>query len=352
MPIDTIEDLRAHVALARRVEMSTIPPYLYAAYSIRDYESDSRRLIASVVVEEMLHLALTTNLLLALGGDPDFGEGLIPRFPGLLAHHKPDLPLRLRRCTPEVVRDTFMVIERPESPAAPAEPDQYETLGQFYAALEQAIQALSDDTDLFEDHQPGRQLSDPSFYGPVAFDSADSGGLMLIEDVDSAFRALEVIIDQGEGLSDHLWADPGHQELTHYHKFAQLADGTTPIGEIWPAVDDPKAAELPDELRSVADLFNACYRLVFATMEHLHAPKADRGALIGRLYTLMSHCLTPTARYLVGIPIGNELNAGPTFEIYRFTGEPFAETLTLARASATAHPALAPVAASLEALIG
>ena len=34
MPIDTVEDLRGHVALARRVEMSTIPPYLYAAYSI------------------------------------------------------------------------------------------------------------------------------------------------------------------------------------------------------------------------------------------------------------------------------------------------------------------------------
>jgi hypothetical protein len=352
VPIDSVEALRSHVALARQVEMSTIPPYLYAAYSIRDYEADSRRLIASVVVEEMLHLALTTNLLLALGGEPDFGEGLMPRYPGLLAHHEPDLPLGLRRCTTEVVRDTFMVIERPHPPSAPAEPDRFETLGQFYAALEQAIHDLSGDFDLFGQSQPERQLSDPSYYGAVAFDAADSGGLMLIDDVDSACRALDIVIDQGEGLSDHLWADPDHQELTHYHKFAQLADGTMPIGAVWPVVDDPKTADLPDAVRPAADLFNACYRLVFVTMEQMYAPGTDPGAFVGRLYDLMSRCLAPIARYLVTVPIGDGWNAGPTFEIHRFTGEPFQETLALAQSTAAAHPSLAPVAVVLESMAG
>jgi hypothetical protein len=91
MAIKTLDDLRTHVALARQVEMSTIPPYLYAMYSIKDQKSDASCLIASVAVEEML-LALTTNLLLALGGEPDFGVDLVPTFPSVLAHHQPRPP--------------------------------------------------------------------------------------------------------------------------------------------------------------------------------------------------------------------------------------------------------------------
>ena len=36
MPIRTVTDLHEHLQLALRVELATIPPYLYAMYSI-DY---------------------------------------------------------------------------------------------------------------------------------------------------------------------------------------------------------------------------------------------------------------------------------------------------------------------------
>jgi hypothetical protein len=72
MPIDTPEELREHVELAIKVELSTIPPYLYAMYSLEDVQSVPALLIRSIVVEEMLHAALATNLLLAVGGRPDF----------------------------------------------------------------------------------------------------------------------------------------------------------------------------------------------------------------------------------------------------------------------------------------
>jgi hypothetical protein len=121
------------------VELSTIPPYLYAMYSIEDQQSEAARLIASVVVEEMLHVALTTNLLLAMGGEPDFGPGVVPTYPDFLAHHKPPLRLELRRCTVDLIRDTFMTIERPQAAGAIPEDDDFETLGQFYAALEVAL---------------------------------------------------------------------------------------------------------------------------------------------------------------------------------------------------------------------
>ncbi|MEX0826182.1 MAG: ferritin-like domain-containing protein [Acidimicrobiia bacterium] len=347
MPIDSLDELRSHVALARKVEMSTIPPYLYAAYSIRGEPSEARDLITSVVVEEMLHLALTTNLLLALGGEPDFMDNLIPEYPSLLAHHTPDLRLELRRCTTELIRDTFMVIERPEAIDAPPEADDYETLGQFYAALELAIHRLGERVDLFADHQPGRQLADPSFYQPVAFDVEDSGGLMLIEDVASACAAIDVIVDQGEGLGDHLWADPGHRELTHYHKFIQLADGTLPIGDTWPVLDNPRAADLPEEVRPAADLFNALYMLLFDTIQRMHALGADQGALVGRLYTLMSKVMKPVARLLVTLPVGEGHTAGPTFERYTFESDPVEETAALAETVAIAHPVLVPVVGTL-----
>lgn len=55
MPIDTVDDLREHLLVAIEVELSTIPPYLYAMYSIEDQSSEAALLIRSVVVEEMLH---------------------------------------------------------------------------------------------------------------------------------------------------------------------------------------------------------------------------------------------------------------------------------------------------------
>ena len=350
MAIDTIEELKSHLALATKVELSTIPPYLYAMYSIKDQNSVSAQLITSVVVEEMLHVCLTANLMLAIGGEPDFGHKSVPQYPCLMAHHSPDLILELKACTSDAVRETFMTIESPRAPGAPPEDDLYETLGQFYAALEQAVDDLDEKTDLFGNHQPERQLSDPSFYGPVMYDAEDSGGLVLIHDGASADEALEIIIHQGEGLSTDRWADPAHQELTHYYKFERIADGTAPIGPVWPVPDNPRTKDFPKRLREVSDLFNALYGLVYITMGDLFSGTQDQSMLIGRLYTLMSDCLSPTARYLVRQPVDENTSAAPTFEIYPFGDNPWTETSRLAREVAKEHPDLNEVASRVSEL--
>lgn len=347
----SIEDLRSHIALATKVELSTIPPYLYAMYSIEDQQSEAARLIASVVVEEMLHVALTTNLLLAVGGEPSFGYDVIPSYPSPLPQHKPELLLELKACTPELIEKTFMEIEKPRAPEAIPDDDDFETLGQFYTALEAALDELSERIDLFGDYQPHRQLADRYWYRPVQFDAEDSGGLNLIFDRASADEALEVIIHQGEGVSDFRWADPAHQELTHFYKFQQLADGTTPIGRTWPVLDNPRTANLPVALRGVSDLFNALYGLVFVTMEDMFSGSHHQGASIGRLYGLMSHCLAPTASYLVRQPATDAATAGPTFEIYRFQADPHVETATMAAAVSRDHPELEEVASRVSAFV-
>jgi hypothetical protein len=343
----TVEDVREHLKLATKVELSTIPPYLFAMYSIKDQESDAARLIASVVVEEMLHACLVTNLLLAVGGEPDFGYQTIPTYPDLMAHHTPDLLLTLERCTPQLIQDTFMVIESPQAPGAPPEDDVYETLGQFYAALENAVTELPVTSNVFDDPQAHRQLADTSFYAPVKFDADDSGGLMLIDSRETAIQALEIIIDQGEGLKDHRWADPGHQELTHYYKFKQIADGVSPIGPVWPVMSNPTTAAFPESIRPLSDAFNALYGLIYITMGDLFSGGLDEGERIGRLYTLMLDGLSPVARRLVQTPINDTTNACPTFEIHRFTEDPWNETALLMEAIVPAHPELAAAAASV-----
>jgi hypothetical protein len=200
-----------------------------------------------------------------------------------------------------------------------------------HAALEQAIDDLDSEQNLFTDCQARHQLSDPSFYAPAKFDAAESGGLMLINDGETADAALEIIIDQGEGLSDERWADPSHQELTHFHKFEQIAGETVRIGPVWPVRANPKSAEFPDPVAKLSQFFNALYGLTFVTMGDLFSGEHDQRVVIGRLYTLMSGCMTPIARHLVQQPISNDEHAGPTFEIHRFATDPWQETAGLAK---------------------
>ncbi len=243
MPIETPQDLRDHLALAIRVELTTVPPYLYAMYSIEDQASKPALLIRSIVAEEMLHAALASNVLLAIGGEPDFASSAyMPAYPSDLPHHAPPLRVNLAACTPELLRDLFMRIEQPEVHGAPDEPDEFETLGQFYHALEHGLKRIDDTHDLFAEPQLDRQLADPSFYAPVAFDAEDSGGLGAIANIEAANEAIHVIIHQGEGLSDDRWADPDHQELTHYYKLLSIYEGESPLGPVTPLRKNPTTA--------------------------------------------------------------------------------------------------------------
>ncbi len=72
--------LKQNLQLAIELEHATIPPYLYALYSIRDAcNLEVAGLIRSVVLQEMLHMAIDCNVLNAIGGQPRLGAtALIP----------------------------------------------------------------------------------------------------------------------------------------------------------------------------------------------------------------------------------------------------------------------------------
>lgn len=352
MPIATPEDLRSHIELAIQIELSTIPPYLFAMYSIENEASEAALLIRSIVAEEMLHAALATNLLLAVGGRPDFGSTrYVPTYPAELPHHKPPLTLGLEPCSLELIQRVFMRIEQPEIHGAPAQPDEFETLGQFYHALELGLRELSASADLFADPQVEAQMSDPSFYRPVQFDAEDSGGLMLIDDLDSAIEAIEVIIHQGEGLSDERWADPAHQELTHYYKLERIVEGISTIGPVRPLRKNPRSDSYPEDLRAVSDLFNGAYRYLYFVMGEMFSPIPEQGSHVGRLYRLMAGVLSPIARYLVTQPLDGDY-AAPTFEIYELdSSNPGTHLTQLADRAVASRPEIETIAETVKATV-
>jgi hypothetical protein len=352
MPIDTPESLRRHIELAMRVELSTIPPYLFAMYSIEDQSSDAAMLIRSIVAEEMLHAALATNLLLAVGGNPSYGDRTyVPAYPMDLPHHRPPLNLELAPCSLETIHDVFMRIEQPEAHDAPPEPDEYESLGQFYHALEIGLEQVDEGYDVFQKPQVEAQMSNPSYYRPVTFDFEDSGGLMVIDDLESAVDAIEIIIHQGEGLSDDRWADPNHQELTHYHKLVQIFEGRSPLGSVVPLRRNPKTADYPGQIRVVSELFNSLYRGVYLTLGQIFGGESDQQRAVGLLYLVMGDLMSQTAQFLVGQDLRDGTFAAPTFEYYEFTDDSAVEEVrALAERAANHFPEMISVRDAIEGL--
>lgn len=142
--ITSLESLREHLQWEIELEHSTIPPYLCALYSIepaRDLEAIE--VISSVVVEELLHLTLAANLLNAVGGRPQLATPkMLPGYPRPLPHSDRSFEISLFRFGPEAI-ESFLKIEKPSPRIDHPEGDNYETIGQFYQAIEGGFRQLS-----------------------------------------------------------------------------------------------------------------------------------------------------------------------------------------------------------------
>lgn len=355
MAIETPRELQAHLQSAIEVEASTIPPYLYAMYSIEDPTSESYKLIRSVVVEEMLHMSLAANVLTAVGGTPRFyDEDVLPSYPRPLPHRQPELELTLEACSPEVVGRVFTTVERPRTVEGIPDDADYETVGQFYRAIERAVERLEERYPLFQTCRTGSQMTESRYYRPVEYDVDESGGIHAVDDVASAMRAIETVIHQGEGLTDERYADLDHREMTHYYKFKRIADGDVPVGETRPVVENPTIENFPRSIRPAAELFNACYCYAFYRLEDVYSPidGATRDRIVGGLYAIMQHVLQLIARFLTSRPASEDppRRAGPTFEFYRFdtVGDPTEELLELCGGVVEVHPELEGIGRVLE----
>jgi hypothetical protein len=348
MNIQTLADLQNHVQWAIEIEHATIPPYLCAFYSLQDTSSNAAGIIQDVVVEEMLHLALACNLLSAIGGSPTFNNpSFIPTYPSSLPHHVPDPPLiiHLQKCSVDLINNIFLAIEKPETVGDIPESDNYTTLGQFYAALSNGFTNLNQSlgqTGLFKGNST-KQVT--GIYTSTS--ELVRGHLVKVVDLDSAQQALLEIVQQGEG-SSQTEKDPDGN-LAHYWAFNQIVDGTAPLGQVYPMIQDPTTASLPpgSSLQKLSQLFNDCYSLLLRTMTHIFSV-GDSSSLVTSMYGLMRDILPTVAGLLVQTPIPNKnANAGPSFE---FSTTLQKQIILNSKALESVFPQLGDVTVSLKAL--
>jgi hypothetical protein len=339
-PITTVEELRDHLYHAIQVELSTIPLYLYPAYSIKTegYSQWSSgmsafRTIRSVVIEEMLHLCLARNLLVAVGGGATvrfYDESMIPTYPSDMLHRTPPLPLHLEVCSESLMTSTFMPLELPAKKAAPPQGGEYNTLGQFYAAIRLGFDYLDENLGfgLWAGNRPDLQ-----YYS--GYWNQDGGGSpVVVCDLATAHAAIDTIVEQGEGAlaGGEVPLDPadpklGMTELSHYAKFELIAQGVDQIGLTWPVPTDPRADEFPEPVGQLARFFDAAYCYVLCLVDALYeesrketvaGQNSRRYGLERTFIAAMGGLLFPIAQLLVSIPLDAAHNAAPTFGYYHF----------------------------------
>lgn len=298
-------DLHEFVQSALELEHSTIPPYLTAYYTLRPGTNDDiAAAVRGVVIEEMLHMMIAANLLLALGGRPRIADpGFVPDYPTLLPMSVGDsLVVGLAPYSPALVRDVFMRIEEPEQPLefptgpAIAGDETFATIGQFYEALREKVVDLGEEAFVGD---PLAQVVDRTWF------PADQ--LFPIVDVDTAVRALALVVEEGEGTTRSPLDEEG--EPAHYYRFAELSHGrrlvpdvavaggfsfsgpTVPFDPqgVWPMPPNPKADHYPPGSRSrfMAERFADAYtRLLQALQQTVEGAPESLAAALGLMFEL------------------------------------------------------------------
>lgn len=217
----TPEELGFYLQNAIELEHSTIPPYLTAMLSLRTGTNvDIARQIREIVIEEMLHMTIAANILIAIGGSPAINKrDFIPKYPGPLPMNIGDLTVGIEAFSIELVKNTFMAIEEPENPipiktpeAALAAPE-YATIGQFYDAIKDQIKALGPSIFVKPDAPP--QVVDCQWFAP--------NRLFPISDPETACAAIDLIKVEGEGTAESPFQSPG--DPAHYYRFGEIAAG-------------------------------------------------------------------------------------------------------------------------------
>jgi hypothetical protein len=219
--------------------------YLFAAASLKTHLSELddsdrkyfqlerirywKRKLTEVAREEMQHLAMAMNLLVAVGGAPTFER---PNFPNENLYYKDRLPdgtyrgllmsldnFSGRGASPFSVIDRFIRFESPQKPVPgtrllegipPA--NMYDTVGQLYRAIKDAFgripNVLVDVSDQYDPHDEGNESVRLRYRPPVK---------VIVTTPTEAQDVIDQIINQGEGYT------PKSVDLrSHYEIFQRV----------------------------------------------------------------------------------------------------------------------------------
>jgi len=340
---------------AAELEHGIMCQYLFAAFSLKQGEDEGltageltavdrwRKNISHVATEEMLHLALVHNLLSAIGAAPHFGR---PNLPAPAHHYPAGVNLTLVPFGEQALQH-FIFLERPEGmeyegaagldlPAHEAvplmserdivpQPQDFATVGHLYRSIEEGFRHLADkvgEENLFVGPARAQAIPD-NFRWPE---------LAVVTDVASAQRAIDTILEQGEGAR-------GHWEHAHFGQFVQILDEYREMVAANPEFDpvrpvmfatvrrcerDDTVPQITELVTSrCGDLFNVSYEILLQIFERYfaHTEESDEqlATLADATVGIMLRVLRPLGNLITRLPVGTDhpgMTAGPSFELF------------------------------------
>ncbi|HEU0099381.1 MAG TPA: ferritin-like protein [Allosphingosinicella sp.] len=332
-PLNSVEDARTGLQTAIELEFSTLPPYLYAKFSILpDSNPEACDYLGAIVGQEMIHLCLACNILNALGGTPALNSqsGSYP-WPPLYPTTLPgDIgppggePICVELLPfSEAATAQGMAIELPENPLVFPEllavqaDDDTETIGQFYERLDAFLATLP-----ASDWQADRnQISDDQFF---------PGQLYPVNDYADAHRAISQIVSEGEGSSESPL--DFQNEVSHYYRFKEMnlnkvltktpqppgyQYGPEPFGIDWsavfPAIPNPSKHDFSNEPPAAQAAQAACNVAYSRMIDALQlAVTGAEGALGIAVRAMFDLRMASLAALRVPLADGRSV-AGPSF---------------------------------------
>jgi Ferritin-like len=294
---------------AAELEHGIMCQYLFAAFSLKQAAAEGltgaelaaaarwRKQVSHVATQEMLHLALVHNLLSAVGAAPHLAR---PNLPQPAAHYPAGVQLALLPFGEQALRH-FMFLERPEgmdladadglAAAGRAEPllnqrdivprlQDFATVGHLYRSIEAGFAHLAEKNGerwLFVG-PPRAQATEAHFGWPE---------LVAVTDLATAQRAVDTILEQGEGPR-------GEWRNAHFGQFVEILDEYQQMKEARPAFDpvrpviaanvrpperDVEVPLITDKLTArVTDLFNIAYEILLQIFERYFAHTEETDA--------------------------------------------------------------------------
>ncbi|GHD49777.1 ferritin-like domain-containing protein [Streptomyces galbus] len=308
-----VEWLRSALQVAVRLELSTIPPYLCGWWSVKDRRSDAARLIRRVIDDEMYHLGVACNLLVAVGGQPRM-RATAPAYPGPLPGGvHAGVTVYLSGLTRSFVHDVMMAIEAPDAPLS-HDGGTSPSVGDFYTAVLEAFWLVAPQLSTH------RQLE-------TRIGSDDLRPVRTLLDVE---RAIDVVREQGEGTSRSPADSFADDHPAHYYAFSEIYHGRqmretdrgwaftgprVPFPDTRPMARVPAGgwSRPPAPVRQLLHRFDTTYTSVLASLD---AAWADGGArALGAAVHAMRGMEEPALHLMETRIPGRRSTYGPQFHV-------------------------------------
>jgi hypothetical protein len=325
-PIKTVDDALDLLQMAVELEFSTLPPYLYALYSIKPgTNSEASNRIRSVAMEEMAHMCLACNILNALGKNPVLTA---PKYPGPLpggitGGGKQALIIHLYPFSKEAMAQAMSIEEPEDGPIdfphelalAAAEPT-FMTIGQFYHHLDDFLKKLPDSS-----WKADRNQLDASQFL--------QGQIFAVNNYNDAHQAIQNIVSEGEGSKTAPLDFQG--EVSHYYRFGELfydqllTRADNPKGYVWgsklgvdwngvyPAIADPESHDFSKDPAEARAAQNRCDEAFTRLVQELQRAVTGETGRLGNAVRAMFD-LRMAARHAMTVPLAVPTQvAGPSF---------------------------------------